>query len=68
MNARSCLNKTAVIVHYVIEKRYDMGAITETRIKDTNSVSVAALSAVEYSFKNIAWQSNRSGGGTGVFF
>ena len=68
VNARSCLNKTAVLVDHVIGKRYDMFVATETWIKDTDSVSVAALSRVEYSFKNFAWPPNRSGGGTGVVF
>lgn len=68
MNARSCLNKTAVIVDHVIGKRYDMFVATETWIKDTHSVSVAALSPVEYSLKNFAWPSHRSGGSTGVVF
>lgn len=57
-----------VIIDHVIGKRYDMCVATETWIKDTDSVSVAALSPVEYSFKNFAWPSNRSGGGNGVVF
>lgn len=68
VNARSCLNKTAVLVDHVIGKRYDMCVATETWIKDTDSVSVAALSPVEYSFKNFAWPPNRSGSSTGVVF
>ncbi len=42
--------------------------VTETWLKDIDSVSIAALSPPGYFFKSFPRQSDRRGGGTGVMF
>lgn len=68
VNARSVKNKTASIVDHVLGRKIDVCVITETWLKDKDTVSIAALSPPGYSFKSFPRQSNRLGGGTGVMF
>ena len=68
VNARSLKNKTAEIVDHVLSNNIDVCIVTETWLKDVDTVSIAALSPPGYSFKNLPRQSNRMGGGTGIMF
>ena len=45
-----------------------MCIVTETWLKEADTVSIAALSPPGYLFKNFPRQSNRPGGGTGIMF
>ena len=45
-----------------------MCIVTETWLKEADTVSIAALSSPGYLFKNFPRQSNRAGGGTGIMF
>ena len=64
VNARSLRNKTADVVDHVVNSNIDMCVVTETWLKDADSVTIAALSPDGYCFQN----SPRSGGGVGVMY
>ena len=68
VNARSVKNKAAVIVDHVVSNNIDFCMMTETWLKDWDSVSAAALSPPGYSFKSFPRQSDRKGGDTGIMF
>ena len=68
VNARSLNNKTAEFVDHILKKKIDICVVTETWLKDIDSVSIAALSPPGYFFKSFPRQSDRRGGGTGVMF
>ena len=51
INVRSARNKTTDIVDYVITNDVDICVLTETWLKDRNSVIVEALSPPGYIFK-----------------
>ena len=55
-------------VDHVVNNNIDLCVVTETWLKDQDTVSVAALSPPGYSFKSFPRQSERKGGGTGIMF
>ena len=68
INARSVKNKTAEIADHVIHNNIDVCIVTETWLKEQDTVSIALLSPPGYSFKSFPRQSDRKGGGTGIMF
>lgn len=66
VNARSVRNKTVTLVDHILENKIDICVITETWVKDIDSVRIAELSPLGYRFRHFARQSERRGGGTGV--
>jgi exonuclease III len=66
VNARSLKNKTEVFIDHIIENKIDICVVTETWLKDDDSVALAALSSHGYSFRNIPRTGERTGGGTGI--
>ena len=59
VNVRLVRNKTPDIVDYVITNDADICVLTETWLKDRDSVSDTALSPPGYIFKNFLRQSKR---------
>ena len=68
VNARSVNNKTAILVDHILEEKIDICVVTETWLKDVDSVSIVALSPPGYYFKHFSRKSDRKGGGTGVLY
>ena len=68
VNARSLKNKTAEIVDHVLSNNINVCIVTETWLKEADTIGIAALSPPGYLFKNFPRQSNRAGGGTGIMF
>ena len=68
VNARALKNKTAEIADHVLSNNINECTVTETWLKEADTVSIAALSPPGYLFKNFPRQSNRAGGGTGIMF
>ena len=68
VNARSLRNKTADVVDHVVNSNVDMCVVTETWLKDADSVTIAALSPDGYCFQNSPRENDRSGGGVGVMY
>lgn len=68
VNARSVRNKVADVVDHVVGKNIDICVVTETWLKDHDTVSIAGLSPNGYAFKSFPRQSERNGGGTGIMF
>ena len=68
VNARSLRNKTADVVDHVVNSNIDMCVVTETSLKDADSVTIAALSPDGYRFQNSTRENDRSGGGVGVMY
>ena len=66
VNARSVRNKIAVIVDHMVNSCIDVCAITETWLKECDSVSIARLSTAGFVFRSFPRQSDRNGGGTGI--
>lgn len=66
VNARSLKNKTEVFTDHVINGKLDICLVTETWIKNDDSVTLAALSPQGYMFRNVPRHSERTGGGTGI--
>jgi hypothetical protein len=66
VNARSLKNKTAEFVDQKLGNNINICVVTETWLKDIDSVSIAALSPLGYYFKSFPRQSDRKGVGTGV--
>ena len=52
VNARSLRNKTADVVDHVVNFNIDMYVVTETWLKDVDSVTMASLSPNGYCFQN----------------
>ena len=50
VNARSVKNETAILVDHILQEKIDICVVTETWLKDVDSVSVAALSPPGYYF------------------
>ena len=68
VNARSLRNKTADVVDHVVNSNIDMCVVTETCLKDADSVTIAALYPDGYCFQNSPRENDRSGGGVGVVY
>ena len=68
VNASSLQNKTEVFIDHVIGESIDVCVVTETWLKDNDSVTLAALTPTGFSFCNVNRHSGSSGGGTGVIF
>ena len=66
VNARSLKNKSAEFVDHILGNNIDICVVTETWLKDIDSVSIAALSPAGHHLKRFPRQSDRRGGGTGV--
>lgn len=65
-NVRSARNKTALIIDHVIGNTIDLCVLTETWLKDDDSVSISSLSPSGYLFDNCPRPSQRIGGGIGL--
>lgn len=68
VNPRSVKNKTADIVDHVIGNNIDVCVITETWMKERDTVASTGLSVNGYCFKHVPRQSDRQGGGTGLLY
>ena len=66
VNSRSVRNKIAVIIDHMVDSGIDICTITETWLKECDSVSIAGLSTAGFVFRSFPRQSGRSGGGTGI--
>ena len=53
-------------MHHVIGKKIDVWTVTETWLRDEDSVALAVLSSQGYSFRNVSREADRRGGGTGI--
>ena len=67
-NARYVRNKVADVVDLVVNSNIDICVITETWLKDCDSVTVAGMSPSGYSFENSPRKAARSGGGLVLMF
>ena len=68
INARSLKNKTAAFVSHILDNKIDLCIVTETWLKEIDTVSIAALCPPGYFSKSFPRQTDRSGGGTGAMF
>ena len=68
VKAHSVRNKVADVVDLVVNSNIDICVITETWLKDCDSVTVAGLSPSGYSFENSSRKAARSRGGLGLMF
>ena len=68
VNTRSVRNKIAVIVEHMVNGFIDICTVTETWLKECDSVSMAGLSTDGFIFKSFPRQSGRNGGGTGIMY
>ena len=68
INARSLKNKTAAFVSHILDNKIDLCIVTETWLKEIDTVSIAALCPPGYFFKSFPRQTDRPGGGTGAMF
>ena len=66
VNSRSVRNKIAVIIDHLVDSGIDICTITETWLKECDSVSIAGQSTAGFVFRSFPRQSGRSGGGTGI--
>ena len=66
INSCSVRNKIAVIIDHMVDSGIDICTITETWLKECDSVSIAGLSTAGFVFRSFPRQSGRSGGGTGA--
>ena len=66
VNSRSVRNKIAVIIDHMVDSGIDICTITETWLKECDSVSIAGVSTAGFVFRSFPRQSGRSGGGTGI--
>ena len=67
VNARSLRNKINQFIHYSITEDLDICFITETWLKDTDTVEIASLLPPGYDFINFE-RKKRVGGGIGTFY
>ena len=69
LNAQSCKNKTESIKDYVLDKKIDICAITETWIRDKDVVAKGEIKPKGYHFENIPrGNGDETGGGIGLLF
>ncbi len=69
LNAQSCKNKTESIKDYILDKRIDICAITETWIRDKDIVAKGEIKPKGYHFENIPrGNGNETGGGIGLIY
>ena len=66
VNSRSVRNKIAVIIDHMLDSGIDICTITETRLKECDSASIAGLSTAGFVFRSFPRKSGRNGGGTGI--
>ena len=52
---------------HVIDKKIDVYAVTEIWLRDEDTVALAALAPLGFSFKNVPRTDGRNGGWTGIF-
>ena len=52
---------------HVIDKKIDVCAVTETWLRDEDTVALVALAPLGYSFRSAPRSDGRNGGGTGIF-
>ena len=52
INARSLKNKTAAFVSHILDNKIDLCIVTETWLKEIDTVSIAALCPPGYFFKS----------------
>ena len=67
VNARSLRNKINQFIHYSITEDLDICFITETWLKDTDTVEIASVRPPGYDFINFE-RKKRVGGGIGTFY
>lgn len=67
-NVRSVRNKTGLIIDHVMGNKIDFCVLTETWLKDEDSVSISSLSPPGYLFHNCPRPSQRIGGGIGLMY
>lgn len=67
-NIRSARNKTDVIIDDVMGNKIDLCVLTETWLKDKDSVSISSLSPPGYLFHNCPRPSQCIGGGIGLMY
>ena len=53
---------------HILDNKIDLCIVTETWLKEIDTVSIAALCPPGYFFKSFPRQTNRPGGGTGAMF
>lgn len=68
VNAQSVKNKVEDFLDHIIDKNIDLCLVTETWLKDIDTVTFSALSMDGYVFRNFARETVRAGGGTGIMF
>lgn len=68
INARSLRNKSEAFIDHVINKKIDICVVTETWLRNDDSVALIALSPQGYSSKNVPRRLERTGCGTGILF
>ena len=67
LNARSCNNKTTEINDLIVEKNVDIIFISETWLKNNDSITISNLTPNGFSIINKNRQS-RSGGGVAIIY